>query len=83
MKQIAEQRWLSHFPDGMTGWSIWRRTGYPQLTPAPGATTIPRRIPYGPNEQLYNPSNYQSAASKYSANGVTNSHFARVWWDKP
>jgi hypothetical protein len=83
LKQIAEQRWLSHFPEGMSGWSLWRRTGFPQLSPAPGTSAIPRRIPYGPNEQLYNPTNYQSAASKYSAGGVANSQFARVWWDKP
>lgn len=81
--KIIEQRWLSHFPEGMTGWSIWRRTGLPQLTPAPGTSTIPRRIPYGPNEQLYNPGSYQGAAAKYTFNGVPNSQFARLWWDRP
>lgn len=82
LQQIAEQAWLSYFP-GTGGWQIWRRTGYPQLIPAPGITTIPRRLPYGPNEQLYNPENYQAAASQYSIGGVANSQFGRVWWDKP
>jgi len=83
LQRIAEQRWLSHFPEGMSGWSLWRRTGLPALTPAPGTTTIPRRLPYGPNEQLYNPANYQTAANQYTVGGVSNSMFARVWWDRP
>lgn len=79
-KKIAEQRWVSHYPDGNQGWAEWRRTGYPVLAPAPGSgKQIPRRIPYGPNEPLYNPENYAAAASGYS----NNSQDARVWWDKP
>lgn len=30
-KQIAQQKWLALFPDGMEGWAEVRRTGYPQL----------------------------------------------------
>ncbi|RXK62487.1 SusD/RagB family nutrient-binding outer membrane lipoprotein [Lacibacter luteus] len=78
-QKIAEQRWLSHFPDGNQGWAEWRRTGYPVLTPAPGSgKQVPRRIPYGPNEPLYNPTNYAAAAAGYS----NNSQDAKVWWDK-
>ncbi len=78
-KKIAEQRWLSHFPDGNQGWAEWRRTGFPVLTPAPGSgKQVPRRIPYGPNEPLYNPTNYTAAAAGYS----NNSQDAKVWWDK-
>lgn len=77
--KIAEQRWLSHFPDGNQGWAEWRRTGFPVLTPAPGSgKQIPRRIPYGPNEPLYNPANYTAAAALYS----NNSQDAKVWWDR-
>lgn len=78
-QKIAEQRWLSHFPDGNQGWAEWRRTGYPVLTPAPGSgKQVPRRIPYGPNEPLYNPTNYAAAAAGYA----NNSQDAKVWWDK-
>ena len=79
-QKIAEQRWLSHFPDGNQGWAEWRRTGFPVLAPAPASgKQIPRRIPYGPNEPLYNSANYTAAAALYS----NNSQDARVWWDKP
>lgn len=78
-QKIAEQRWLSFFPDGNQGWAEWRRTGFPALSPAPGTTKqIPRRIPYGPNEPLYNPTNYAAAAANFSSN----SQDAKVWWDK-
>ena len=78
-QKIAEQRWLSHFPDGNQGWAEWRRTGFPALTPAPGSgKQIPRRIPYGPNEPLYNSANYTAAAALFS----NNSQDAKVWWDK-
>lgn len=77
--KIGEQRWLAHYPDGLQGWSEWRRTGFPALTPAPGAgKAIPRRLPYGPNEPLYNPTNYAAAAALYN----TNSQDAKMWWDK-
>lgn len=77
--KIGEQRWLAHYPDGLQGWSEWRRTGFPALTPAPGAgKAIPRRIPYGPNEPLYNPTNYAAASALFNSN----SQDAKVWWDK-
>lgn len=78
-QKIAEQRWLSYFPDGNQGWAEWRRTGFPALAPVPGsANQVPRRIPYGPNEPLYNPTNYATAAASYNSN----SQNAKVWWDK-
>lgn len=78
-QKIAEQRWLSYFPDGNQGWAEWRRTGFPVLAAVPGSTSpVPRRIPYGPNEPLYNPTNYATAAAGYNSN----SQNAKVWWDK-
>lgn len=76
--KIGEQRWLSHFPDGNQGWSEWRRTGFPILAPAPGTTQIPRRIPYGQNEALFNSANFATAAALFN----NNSKDAKVWWDK-
>ncbi|MFN5361740.1 MAG: SusD/RagB family nutrient-binding outer membrane lipoprotein, partial [Bacteroidota bacterium] len=79
LQKIAEQRWLSHFPDGNQGWAEWRRTGFPALSPAPGQSNpVPRRIPYGPNEPQLNATNYAAAAALYS----NNSQNARIWWDK-
>jgi hypothetical protein len=82
-KKIATQQWLAWYPNGLQGWSVWRKTGFPTLTPAPGMTQIPRRLNYGPNEPQLNPENYNAAAAKYTASGETNSLYARVWWDKP
>ena len=79
LQKIAEQRWMSHFPDGNQGWAEWRRTGFPALSPAPGQSNpVPRRIPYGPSEPQLNAVNYAAAAALYSGN----SQNARVWWDK-
>ena len=78
-QKIAEQRWLSHFPDGNQGWAEWRRTGFPALSPAPGQSNpVPRRVPYGPNEPQLNNDNYAAAAALYNSN----SQNARIWWDK-
>jgi hypothetical protein len=83
LQRIAEQRWLSHYPDGNEGWAEWRRTGFPVLTAAPGSgKAIPLRTPYGPTDQLYNPQNYTDAASRFNVGGVPNSQDAAVWWDK-
>ena len=83
LKKIATQQWIAFYPNGLQGWSVWRKTGFPVLTPAPGMTAIPRRLNYGPNEPQLNPENYNTAAAKYTASGETNSLYARVWWDKP
>src|SRR4030095_3481322 len=37
LKQIATQRYIATYPNGLQGWSEWRRTGFPVLTPAPDA----------------------------------------------
>ncbi len=82
-RKIATQEWLTWYPNGVRGWSVWRRTGYPVLTPAPGQPNpIPRRIPYGPNEPQLNPTNYAAAAANYTGADGQNSQFAKVWWDK-
>jgi hypothetical protein len=71
--------------DFYEGWSNWRRTGFPVLTPVvyPGNVTggtIPRRFPYPLAEANTNPTNYQAASS--AVPGGDNLK-GRVWWDKP
>lgn len=78
LQKIATQEWLAWYPNGLQGWSVWRRTGFPVLTAAPGQPNIPRRMPYGPNEPQLNPVNYAPAAAGYNDNSM----FARIWWDK-
>lgn len=84
LRPIAIQRYLASYPDGLQGWSIWRKTGFPQLTPAPDATNpsklIPRRYTYGQGEYASN-----QAATEAAAGAITggDTQDARVWWDKP
>ena len=81
LQKIAIQRYIASYPNGLEGWSIWRKTGYPQLTPAPDAvanTTIPRRYTYGPNEYATNDEATKAAATAIGGDLPT----TRVWWDK-
>ncbi|MDQ6609809.1 MAG: SusD/RagB family nutrient-binding outer membrane lipoprotein, partial [Bacteroidota bacterium] len=82
LQAIATQEWISWYPNGMEGWNTWRRTGYPTLTPAAGTPAIPRRFPYGSNEYNLNPTNVGAAAALYTVGGVSDSQFARIWWDQ-
>jgi hypothetical protein len=82
LRQIATQRWIATYPDGLQGWSIWRKTGFPMLTPAPDATNsskqIPRRYTYGPGEFSTNAEATNAAVT--AMGGDTQD--TKVWWDK-
>ncbi|MEQ9439672.1 MAG: SusD/RagB family nutrient-binding outer membrane lipoprotein [Cyclobacteriaceae bacterium] len=81
MQQIAEQKWLALYMQGLQAWSEWRRTGYPELTPAPDAVEnreIPRRRGYDQIEFDLNKTNYDEAVSRLD-NG--NTMASRMWWD--
>lgn len=82
LSKIQTQQWIAFYPNGTQGWSNWRRTGIPVLTPASGTgLQIPVRLPYGPDEFNLNKENADAAAALYTAAGVTNSQDAKVWWD--
>lgn len=82
-EKVILQRYIAFYPDGKQGWAIWRKTGLPVLTPAPGTSTgIPGRYPYGNDEINLNPTNEKAAAAKYSVGGEDNSMFAKLWWAK-
>jgi hypothetical protein len=82
LQKIAVQEWIAWYPNGWQGYNVWRRTGFPVLTPAPATTTgIPRRFPYGPNEYNLNPENVASAAAQYTVGGVSDSQWGRTWFD--
>jgi hypothetical protein len=80
--KIATQRYIASYPDGMQGWNIWRKTGYPVLTPAVDATNsskqIPRRYTYGQSEYTSNKANVESAVSALAGGDKQDS---KVWWD--
>lgn len=87
LKMIGEQYWVVSIPNGYEGWSNFRRTGYPNLTPNPyPASEIPgefiRRHVYPDREYVSNKANVDAAVA--SQGGAANTKMnGRVWWDKP
>lgn len=82
LKNIAIQQYIAAYPDGMRGWNIWRRTGFPVLTPAPDAVNstrqIPRRYTYGTTSYATNTTAVTAAAA--AIGGDTQD--TKVWWDQ-
>ncbi len=83
LEMIGEQYWAATFLQSWEGYSNWRRTGYPSLTPVnyPGNATngqIPRRLTYSADEYSINPDNVKAAVARQGAD----SFMTRVWWDK-
>jgi hypothetical protein len=84
-KNIALQQWVSAYPDGHMGWNIWRKTGFPVLSPAPAATNtsklIVRRILYATTEQQTNPNVNTAIQREVGYAAGTDSQDNAVWWD--
>jgi hypothetical protein len=80
---IALQQWIAFYPDGIQGWSNWRRTGIPALTPALDATNspkvIPRRYVYGTADYSLTAAGIAAAVSRLTGGDKMDS---KVWWDK-
>lgn len=82
LAQIGVQKWISLFTQGVEAWMEWRRTGYPNLTPALNARTsgggIPRRVIYPQTEQSFNSANLSAAIA---AQGGSDALDKRLWID--
>lgn len=80
-RNIAIQRYIAFYPDGLQGWNIWRKTGFPQLTPAPDAVNTSRQIPhrylYGAGESTSNKENVDEAMARVG----TYTQDAKIWWE--
>ena len=80
IKNIAIQQYVAAYPDGQRGWNIWRRTGWPTLTPAADATNsshqIPQRWTYGQSSYGSNTANVNAAASAIGGDNQD----TKVWW---
>ena len=83
LNKIALQKYIALYPDGLQGWSEWRRTGIPVLLPAQDASNsggkIPRRYVYGVNDYSTNKANVLAAAGLLPGG---DSQDAKVWWDQ-
>jgi hypothetical protein len=81
LQKIQLQRYIALYPDGIQGWSEYRRTGVPALVPAIDKLndgTIPRRFTYGANDYNTNAANVQAAVA--ALGGDTEKSY--VWWAK-
>ena len=82
LAQIGVQKWIALFTQGYEAWSEWRRTGYPNLTPALNAKSpdgkIPRRVIYPQTEQSFNNANLQAAITTQGGSDALN---MRLWLD--
>jgi hypothetical protein len=84
IQKISTQRYIASYPNGLQAWNIWRKSGFPTLSPAPNATNISGQIPR----------RYTYASSEYTSNGVSvnaavallpgglDSQDAKIWWDQ-
>jgi Starch-binding associating with outer membrane len=83
LAQIGVQKWIALFTQGFEAWSEWRRTGFPNLSPAQNAKTsdgqIPRRVIYPQTEQSFNNTNLQAAIG---AQGGSDALSKKLWIDK-
>lgn len=83
LQVIGEEKWVALFNNGFDSWAEWRRTGFPNLLPAPNSLNggvIPRRIMYPTNEQIFNATNYTQALTGLSPAQDLNT--SKVWWDQ-
>jgi hypothetical protein len=70
LEKIINQKYIAMFTQ-LEAYNDWRRTGFPKLTKATGATTeIPRRMPNILEERLYN-----------SNATIVSDLLSPVWWD--
>lgn len=81
-EQIATQKYVAMFDQGLQAWFEWRRLDFPVLTPAEdGANSgkIPVRVYYPSDEAARNPSSLNEAMTRQ---GTSSSDLnTRVWWD--
>ncbi|MDB5201458.1 MAG: SusD/RagB family nutrient-binding outer rane lipoprotein [Ferruginibacter sp.] len=84
IQKIATQRYLAYYGDGIQGWSVWRKTGFPVLVKTPNPVSsahveIPRRYVYGESEFTLNSAGVNAAVARLSAGDTYES---RIWWDQ-
>jgi hypothetical protein len=77
-QKIGTQKYIALYNRAWDAWIEWRRLDYPELEPAFRAVSeIPLRFTYPVNEQNYNTTNYNEAASAIGGDDVT----TPLWWD--
>jgi hypothetical protein len=80
LRQIALQKWIALYSDGVEAWAEWRRTCIPTtVKPGPAAVigTVPRRYEYSIREHSVNSANLDVAVTRQGADDFT----TRMYWD--
>ena len=80
MRQIALQKWIALYTDGVEAWAEWRKTCVPEtVKPGPAAIigTVPRRYEYSIREASVNSANMDAAVARQGADLFT----TRMYWD--
>jgi hypothetical protein len=80
LTQIAQQKWIALYGDGVQAWAEWRRTCVPgTVKPGPAAVigTVPRRYQYSVRELLVNANNVEAAIAQQGPDEFT----TRMYWD--
>ena len=80
LKQIALQKWIALYTDGVEAWSEWRRTCVPAtVKPGPDAiiATVPRRYLYSITDHAVNSTNVNNAVARQGKDEFT----TRMYWD--
>jgi hypothetical protein len=81
LRQIALQRWIGLYTDGVEAWAEWRRTCIPAtVKPGPDAIEdfVPRRYQYSIREMSVNTANVEAAISVQGPDAFS----TRMYWDK-
>ncbi len=80
---VGEEKWFALFPDGFTAWAEQRRTGFPELRPAPNALNggvIPHRMLYPDNERNVNPVGWAQGVQGLTPQEDKNT--SKIWWEQ-
>lgn len=80
LKQIAVQKWIALYTDGIQAWTEWRRTCQPStIRPGPNAITneVPRRFQYSTTEYSVNKTSVDAAISQMGPDEFS----TRMYWD--
>ena len=80
LRQIALQKWITLYTNGVQAWAEWRRTCVPEtLVPGPDAVqnTVPRRYQYSIRELSVNAANVAAAVARQGPDVFS----TRMYWD--
>lgn len=81
LRQIALQKWIALYSDGVSAWAEWRRTCVPStVKPGPAAVinSVPRRYQYSVREKSVNAANVDAAIARQGPDEFA----TRMYWDK-